>query len=165
MKYQLICIIILFFSCSMFSQENVKLKKIRCFKNMPKSMDGIADMDTIFVLFQKSDDKKLVQVKYEDRPDEYKRYKFINHLFFPMQVYNYSDSTKVKVQPAIMYKSKRFICKNMYRTIDVNFLYKYEMHFGLTFFKNTVFFIVELDAKVHGKYKIVQVDKPDYIQE
>jgi hypothetical protein len=129
-------------------------------------MDGIAAMDTIFILFQKSDDKKLVQVKYEDRPDEYKRYEFIRYLFFPMQVFNYSDSIKVKVQPAIMYKTKSYICKNMYRTVDVNFLYKWEMHFGLADFKkDAVFFIIELDSKVKGKYKIVHVNRPKFIQE
>jgi hypothetical protein len=165
MKYQLFIILICFSFQDIFPQENVKLKRFKCFDNMPKTMDCIANMDTIFVLFQKSNDKKLVQIKYEDRPDEYKRYKFINHLFFPMQVYYYSNLEKVKVQPAIMYKTKSYICKNMYRTVDVNFLYRYEMHFGLTFFEKTIFLIVELDSKVKGKYKIIQVDKPDYIQE
>lgn len=64
-----------------------------------------------------------------------------------------------------MYKKKSYICKNMYRTIDVLFLSKFEMHFGLTFFEDTVFFIIELDSKEKGKYRLIQVNRPIYIQE
>ena len=134
---------------------------------MPKSMDDIVTMDTIFVLYQKSNDKKLIQIKYDNNTDKYKQYEFMNDIVFPMQIFDYERFNRVNIrEPKIMYKKKLYICKNMYRTIDVNFLSKFEMHFGLTDFKKgTVFLIIELDSKVKGKYKIVQVNHPEYIQE
>jgi hypothetical protein len=153
----------------MFPQENKKLKRFKCFDKMPTNMDGIAAVDTLFILYQKSNDEKLIQGKSENIDDRYKQYHFMNSTVFPMQIFDYSEDFKrVNIrEPKIMYKNKSYICKNMYRTIDVNFLHNWEVRFGLTnnFNKGTVFFIVELDTKVKGKYKIVQVNRPRYIEE
>jgi hypothetical protein len=151
----------------MFPQENVKLKKFRCFKNMPKNVDEIAAVDTLFILYQKSNDEKLIQGKSENIDDRYKQYHFMNSTVFPMQIFDEEDFKRVNIrEPKIMYKKKSYICKNMYRTIDVNFLYNWELRFSVADFKkDIIFFIVELDSKVKGKYKIVQVNWPMYIIE
>lgn len=166
MIYKFIAILIFFISIDMFSQENKELKKFRCFKDMPQNMDGIEAMDTIFVIYQKSEDKKYIQGKGENI-NGYKQYYFMNTLVFPILIFDYQDWKRVNIrQSKIMFKKKSYICKNMYRTIDVKFLYNWELRFSVANFKkNTVFFIVELDTEVKCKYKIIQVNWPEFIVE
>jgi hypothetical protein len=134
---------------------------------MPKTMNGLETMDTIFIIYQKSSDTKYIQGKSENSFVRYNQYNFINSTVFPMEIFDYKDWKRINIrEPKIMFKKKSYICKNMYRTIDVNFLYNWELRFATANFKkNTVFFVVELDTKVKCKYKITQVNWPEFIIE
>jgi hypothetical protein len=165
MKYQLVLFLIFFSFQPMLSQKKIKLKKFKCCQKMPQNMDNILKSDTIFILYQKSDDKIFIQGQSENSEYHYKQYNFMNSIVFPVQLFDYENWKRVNIRESkIIYKKKSDICKNMYRTIDVKFLFKFEMHFGLTFFKETVFYIIELDSKINGKYKLIQVNNPEYVQ-
>lgn len=146
-----------------YSQDNRPLKKFRCFKNMPKNIDDIKNVDTIFVIYQKSNEEKFEQSKTDIAGTEYRRYNFGPLIYFPMEIFEYDNFERRNFQePAVFYRKKSFLCKNTYRTIDVYFLQKWGWQFILKFYdqKKTIFFLIDLDSKTKGKYKIVQVNTP-----
>ncbi len=152
---------------NIFSQENHKLRKIKCLKDMPSTFEEIQKFDTIYVLYHKSNLKGLEQNKIDIENYEGNSYYFYSYIHFPLDIYDYDGFEKVNYKkPIEMYKKKSFICQNINKVIDVSFLKKCGYKFHAYFYdKKKIIFIIDLDAKVKNKYKIVQVNKPRYIQE
>lgn len=81
MRYLLFLILVVFSCQNIFSQKDIKQKKFNCCKKMPEKMDDILKIDTLFILFQKSDDKKLFQSKSENIDNLEMQYSFLNYSF------------------------------------------------------------------------------------
>jgi hypothetical protein len=166
MKY--LITILIFLHCNVgFSQENKELKKIKCLNKMPDTYEQIRDLDTIFILYYKSDIKKFEQNAVNRPGNDFNNYNFFNVQIFPLQIYDEIGYEKVNFrEPLIMYKRKSFITKNIERTIDVKFLKKYHYYiYGDFYRRKRITFIIDLDSKNKNKYKIVQVNYPRYIVE
>ena len=168
MKKTILLLILLFANCYFsFAQINHELKKISCLDKMPNTYEQIKDLDTIFILYYKSDLDGFEQNAFNKKGSKYNSYNFFNVQFFPHQIYDEIGYEKVTFrEPIIMYKKKSFITKNMIRTIDVQFLRKFYYEIYTDFYrKKRITFIIDLDSKVKNKYKIIQVNYPRYIVE
>ena len=150
-----------------FSQENKELKKIKCLDSMPNTYEKIKDLDTLFILYYKSDLKKFEQNLVNIPGHYFNNYNFFNYQYFPLQIYDEINYKKFNFrEPIIMYKKKSFISKNIRRTIDVHFLRKFAYEIYTDFYtRERITFIIDLDSKNKNKYKIVQVNRPRYIIE
>lgn len=150
-----------------YTQINPELKKIKCLDKMPSTYEQVKDLDTIFILYYKSDLEKFEQNTVNSIGNDFNNYNYFNVQFFPLQIYDEIGYEKVNFrEPIIMYKKKSFITKNMIRTIDVQFLRKFYYEIYTDFYrKKRITFIIDLDSKVKNKYKIIQVNYPRYIIE
>ncbi|WP_026977465.1 hypothetical protein [Flavobacterium tegetincola] len=167
-KKTILLLILLFANCYFsFAQINHELKKIKCLDKMPNTYEQIKDLDTIFILYYKSDLDGFEQNAFNKKGSKYNSYNFFNVQFFPLQIYDEIGYEKVNFrEPLIMYKRKSFITKNIERTIDVRFLKKYHYYIYTDFYRRKrTTFIIDLDSKVKNKYKIIQVNYPRYIVE
>ena len=165
-----ILVIILIFTVNGFTvsaQNNAELNKIKCLDKMPDTYEQIKDLDTIFILYFKSDLDGFEQNAFNKKGSKYNSYNFFNVQIFPLQIYDEIGYEKVNFrEPLIMHKRKSFISKNVERTIDVRFLKKYHYYIYTDFYRRKrTTFIIDLDSKVKNKYKIIQVNNPEYIVE
>ena len=168
MKKTILLLILLFANCYFsFAQINHELKKIKCLHKMPNNYEQIKDLDTIFILYYKSDLDGFEQNTVNTIGNDFNNYNFFNVQIFPLQIYDEIGYEKVNFrEPLIMYKRKSFITKNIERTIDVRFLKKYHYYIYTDFYRRKrTTFIIDLDSKVKNKYKIIQVNYPRYIVE
>lgn len=165
MKRLLIYLLLLFFSYNMLSQRHKELKKIKCLEKMAVSCEEFKKQDTIYILYYESNVSGLEQNKLQIPNYKDNGYYFNSYNQFPLKIYDLDGFNKVNYKkPVEMYKTKSFICENIDKVVDVNFLKKCDFHFHADFFnKKKIIFIIDLDAKVKNKYKIIQVGKPRYI--
>jgi hypothetical protein len=158
---------IFFSTINIFSQENKELKKIKCLKRMPVTCEKLQKNDTIYILYHKSNLIGFEQNKIDIENYERNSYYFYGYIHFPLDIYDYDGFEKVNYRkPIEMYKTESFICKNINKVIDINFLKKCGYKFHADFYdEKKIIFVIDLDIKVKNKYKIVQVNKPIYIEE
>lgn len=153
---------------NLYGQEYTPLKNWKCFKEMPVNVENIKTNDTLFVIYQKSDIKGFQQRKIYNRlAEDYEYYLFGKYFSFPIQIFDYVNWKRVNYrEPKILYKNKKYICRNMYRTVDVKFLVNWGMKLEATKVDSIVhFFIVEIDNSIGEFYKIVQVNRPIYTED
>lgn len=150
-----------------FAQDIPELKKIKCLDKMPNTYEQIKDIDTIFILYYKSDLEKFEQNMVNTPGHFFNNYNFFNYQYFPLQIYDEVGYDKVNFrEPLVMYKRKSYITKNIKKTIDVHFLRKFNYEIYTDFYRrNRITFIIDLDTKIKNKYKIIQVNYPRYIIE
>ena len=162
-----ISLIALIFFINLGNAQGLKeFKKLKCLKNKMASLENVLALDTVFILYYKSDKNGFEQGRYDAKYYLENRY-VLGKTMFSYQIYDFEGEKKVNFRdPNIMDKSKNYICKNRERIIDVNFFinnwYILYNHFNEV---KPILYVIDLDQKVKHKYKIVQVNHPSYVIE
>lgn len=165
-KYTLILALVQLSFCAL-AQKNNCITNWKCFENIPSNNYSFRNIDTIFVLFQKSSDKRFYQVKQFSKQNDYFEYVYLEGISFAMQIFDYFDFKKINIRKSnVFYRDANYICKNMYRTIDVFYMYKFNNNlFYDSEQRNRKYFIIELDSMINNKYKFVEVNGLEYTVE